>query len=58
MGNWMDAKAQPAEEVAWHHLDTLFNKRYGVQKRLTSVVARIRGRRYLIYKITPVNQTP
>jgi PPOX class probable F420-dependent enzyme len=58
MGNWVNGKAEPAEDMASHHLDTLFNKRYGAQKRLTDVVASVRGRKYLLYRIRLVNQTP
>jgi len=58
MGDWMVGKAEPVDEAASHHLDELFNRKYGVQKRLMSVVARIRGRNYLLYAIRLVHQTP
>ncbi len=51
MGSWVQATAREADEESIA-VDELFNRKYGVQKRLTDIGVRLRGKKYLVYQLT------
>ncbi len=57
MGSWIQATVKAAGDDSGP-VNELFNRKYGVQKRLMDVRARLVGKKYLTYELTMDRPTP
>ncbi len=52
-GPWFDVEASPANMGEQRETERLMAERYGVQKWLTDLSARLAGKRYVVYALRP-----
>lgn len=56
LGNWMDGEASVLDPSTSAAVERLFGAKYGVQKRLVDILARLRGTGYIVYRIRIENR--